>query len=1021
MVQKGFVLLTLLLLQYAHGRYLYDTQTEFHLKNRFMEIRVSKQTGDITAIVTRDKNLLSRESTIDIDISSHEDKGKIVAAEGKDYYPKFARISFRKEWTGVSLVQTFLIDSLALRWEVEVLSNIGIEREATLGFKIPIVGEMSHLFYPGQDAVFRLREISKQIRTYRQSFLIPMFCVYNTTEDYGVSVIAPFEIPKPGLDFSIDDRNVVVTYNHLRLTDHGKINAAVYLVPHKGGWRPGLSFLLSRYPEYFYPAVENTKVGEGWYHLGNPADDENKIVQVKQQGVEWFELHGHFPFYGLYAPKPEEWRIIMNSDEISLDNWEKGAGKRRNGYERMYNQISLWHKHGVQTYLYFQGFEAWHQYAEKYFAEDIARNKRDEPHSAWKLCNLLNPDPAGEWGKYVINQAEDLIKRYPMIDGIFYDRLDYWNYDFAHDDGVTMIDDQPVYMLGFALEKINRTVLDIFHKHKKGVWGNIPTSIEVCQNLDGIMAEIRPSTLHKIQYLGLVRPIIYLPKDTAAEETENKLKNALLCGAFPSITYGGKECRDLDDKYRPLFDIIYNREWVLTPNPLSIPTWLMGNIYKTPEGDYAVFITDAKKSQLPPHPFGYNIPITINVPNAHEIEYVYLLSGDWRGINAIDFERQGNSLRMKLPYHLSSSLLHLRRKKYKGATRLSSPLLIKGRNEDIEFRLDNVDFLGFTAVTLKTPWSKQTKIITKETVKFHTKVPIDIEGEIDMTITCNGRKERLSSWVVDPISIAPKENIFIKFNKGEYIPFYITNNSGSTVAIGIKSTFSKGNGSIKAPDEFVLRPLESREIELLISAKDEGEIQVTIEVEQDRIVKTFPIKTGTAFSSDDLFHDDFSSNMDKWIVKKGKWHVIDHIAQSSGQAHFAVVENNWKNFVYEVRTRIKGSTNASVYWLKSYIFFRLQDEMNFYRFGIHGDAGVIDLYKRINGGWYRLGSSVFAPEENRWYVLTISVEGAKILGYIDGKKIVEASDRAFSSGGIGIGVLEDGMMCDYKDVIVRKL
>ncbi|GAH99229.1 unnamed protein product, partial [marine sediment metagenome] len=41
--------------------------------------------------------------------------------------------------------------------------------------------------------------------------------------------------------------------------------------------------------------------------------------------------------------------------------------------------------------------------------------------------------------------------------------------------------------------------------------------------------------------------------------------------------------------------------------------------------------------------------------------------------------------------------------------------------------------------------------------------------------------------------------------------------------------------------------------------------------------------------------------------------------------------------------------------------------------------------------------------------------------YLDNRKIIEVIDGAFLNGGIGIGVLEDGMKCEYKDVIVKKL
>ncbi len=1020
MVHKMLLLLTLLLLQYVHGNYLSETNTEFHLKNEHTEIHISKKTGNITAIIAEGKNLLSQESTVDINIHSKKSEGKIVEIDCKDNYPQFARVYIKQEWREAFLEHQFIIDSLALRWQVEIFCKSNVEQEVFLNFKIPAVKKMSHLFYPAQDTVFSINKISTQIRTYRRSFLIPIFCVYNSEEDYGLSIIAPFEISKPSLTFSADKENLIVTYNHLRLTENRKIKVAIYVVPHEGGWRPGLNFLLNKYPEYFYPAVENTKIGEGWYYLGNPFDNKNKIMQLKNHGVKWIELHGHFPFYGLYTPKQKDWGIIMNSDKISLNNWEKGVGKKSNSYKNMQNLINLWHKYGIQVYLYFQSFEAWHQYAEKYFAVDIARNKWNRPHSAWKLCNLMNPDPMSKWGKYIIGQAKDLIEKYPMIDGVFYDRMDYWEYDFAHDDGITMIDDKSAYMLGFALEKINETIFDIFHKNKKGIWGNNPTSIEVCKNLDGIMAEIHPSALCKIQYLGLVKPIIFLTKDRTPKETQEKLKYALLYGAYPSITFGDVKCQKLDEKYVSLFDLIKNRKWVLSKNPIEIPEGFRGNIFRTPTGDYVAIIISPVKSQLIPHPFEYEIPIIINIPDADEIKHVYLLSGDWSGVNTIDFKRKKTALKINLPYHLSCSSILLSKKRKYEMTRVSSPILIKERNEDLIFRIENPT--DKKTCSLETPWLKQTKAITSNKVKFNTRVPKDTDGEVEIKVRYNGKEYKMSCWIVDAISITPKEDVFIKFNEGEDILFYITNNSNKKRSIDINGRFIKGSGKVKTPTQFLLQPLEHKEIKIPIVAKTDGIIQLTLISKKEEIRKLFPLKVALFFSESDLFHDDFKKGMGKWTLNRGKWSVVNCIAKGSGSSHFAFIKNvGWKDYEFEVRTKILGSDNPAVDWLKSYIFFRLQDEKNFYRFGIHGDAGIIDLHKCVDGKWIRIGSSFFTPERDKWYALRIWVKGTKITGYINGKKIIEANDDTFSTGGIGIGVLEDAMRCEYNDVVVKKL
>jgi hypothetical protein len=561
----------------------------------------------------------------------------------------------------------------------------------------------------------------------------------------------------------------------------------------------------------------------------------------------------------------------------------------------------------------------------------------------------MNPDLKGKWGKYIIQQAKDVLKKYPEVDGIFYDRMDYWNYDFAHNDGITMIDNKPAYMLGFALEKINKKIFDIFHKSGKAIWGNDPTSIEVCKNLDGIMAEGSLRNLYKLQYLALVRPLIYLPYDKTPKETEEKLKHSLVCGAFPSITYGGEECQKLDEKYRPLFELMRNRKWVLTSNPIEVPERFMANIFQIPDSNYVAVIISPEKSQLVAHPYEYNIPVRINLPDAKVIKYAYLLSGDWDGIVILNFKKEDNSINISIPKHLSTSVIYLSRKE-----EFKNPL---------------------------------------------TSVPVLIE---------------------DPIFFSPVEDIFIQNSLADTIKFYFINNTSQKKWFQLQGDHIKGNGWIEPLKMMALNPYETRIIPLIISARNDGLIKLTALVNNDTIEKVFTVKASLVHENGDLFYEDFKNGMKNWIINSGKWEIDNGIATGSGLSHFAYIKNNeWRDYVFEVKTRIKGSDNPSVDWLKSYIFFRVQDERNFYRFGIHGDAGVIDLYKYVAGKWVLLANSRFEPELDKWYVLRIEAKGKKLIGYINGGKIIEVCDDTFAYGGIGIGVLEDNMRCEYREVIVK--
>lgn len=209
---------------------------------------------------------------------------------------------------------------------------------------------------------------------------------------------------------------------------------------------------------------------------------------------------------------------------------------------------------------------------------------------------------------------------------------------------------------------------------------------------------------------------------------------------------------------------------------------------------------------------------------------------------------------------------------------------------------------------------------------------------------------------------------------------------------------------------------------MFIAAETDGLIEITVETSDGDSKRLIPVQAALPFSQDDLFHDDFMQRMDGWKISRGTWTVSQGTARASGQAHFAYVSGfHWQDYQYEVTLRCTGSSEQNVNWLKSYIFFRLQDEQNYYRFGIHGDAGVIDLYKCVDGRFTKLRASPLILKKDKWFTLRIEAKGAKLKGYINGRKILEADDDLFTSGGIGIGVLEDGMQCDYNSVVVKDL
>ena len=169
-----------------------------------------------------------------------------------------------------------------------------------------------------------------------------------------------------------------------------------------------------------------------------------------------------------------------------------------------------------------------------------------------------------------------------------------------------------------------------------------------------------------------------------------------------------------------------------------------------------------------------------------------------------------------------------------------------------------------------------------------------------------------------------------------------------------------------------------------------------------------------------LFSDDFSS-MDNWqLYPANKWEAKDNIAECDGGIAF-IAEKDWSDYIFEVSVRSLGSSNPIVPWHKAYIYFRVQNSSNFYRFGIHGDAQAIELNKCVNNEWSTIARFPITARKNKWYKYRIELTGEKIKCYVDDKFIFDAKDQTFLQGSVGIGTADDKMLTSYKDLKVTEV
>jgi hypothetical protein len=1066
------------------------------MQNNWISVVISMKTGEISTFyyysATGARNLLTDTAYITFwdkkdpnqPVEYRQSAGKIANIDTISYPPDSVRAVFDLNFGlpppaeyPYSIRIIYSLDSQAFHWDAELRTGLTPDREANIDFSFPVIANMDYAFWTKDNAPFKL-PINRTIQ-YRKLYdvwtVIPTIMLYTDTANIGLSFVSPFEVKKPGLQWKIEDSSFIISNYYLRLSEYHPAHSAVYIVPHEADWRPGLAWIYDKYPSYFNPVSESVIKGEGWYGLVDERPGPVYFEHLRQYGVKWVEFYAHNPFFGVYAPPDKnKWIIIYeDNDTMSYEHWTNDFrinSWRHTSYDSNSNKIDYLHNDSIQTYLYFESFESWKQYANFAFFDQFAKDANGDPLPAWRQCYLMNPDIDGDWGKHIDSQVTALLDNYPKMNGIFYDRDDYCDYDYNHNDSVTMIGSRTAYMLGFAQEKINDTLLKIVHCYKdstKGVWTNGPTSVEVCDSMDGIMSEA-PYQAPCLQYLGINRPLIYLPYDITPQQTEEKLKTALWTGHFPSIASFGadSQCIDLDtSRYRPLFSLYKGKKWVLYPHALQLPEGTKGNIFQTsaPDSDYLIAMIDPDRFTSKVYLdtardiFRYDRFPKIHVPDSLALKYCYLLSGDYKGINQDTIYRD-NGIFIKTPAHRVSSLIQLSKEPRYEITRTSSPVLTRGDTEKFEVKIQNINEEESTYydILLKTPSDSisytfylQHNYIKKVGLNFVVSRNFPL-GETTMKVILRSPRNDtivFTSWVVNLLTFQLLETLFIHSGKwgdtitistlsDDTIPFILVNNTNRPLVVRLTGSFVSGSGQVKfglppfQTTQIVgLNPLQDTELVVYIAADSEGgtiRIQGEVMVDSRKVYAIRPVlKSMIPDTLHDFFDDDFSSgNMNKWqiIPPQGAWTVHNQIARGDSDRHLAFKYGNWDNYKFQVNTKLGSSTNPLVDWIKSFIYFRVKDTLNYYRFGLAQGFKAISLWKR-DTTWSLLANCDFDVKKDVWYNLRAEVIGDRIKCFLDGNQVISVRDslHPFLSGGIGIGVTEDAYVNYYDDVVVRRI
>ncbi len=494
--------------------------------------------------------------------------------------------------------------------------------------------------------------------------VIPAITLYKEKKNVGLTISKPFELKTSKLAFSFQDyrnQGVEIETTLLGLRRDKPAIVEFIIHPHQGCWRPGLAWLYKKYPQYFDPPNKKVREIEGGYLFSHPFIKEEEIKSIIPYKVKWEELHVHFPYYGQYAPEEEKWENIISSSENLEANYPEFKGSKGIVSAEIIKQhIRLLHKYRIKSLIYFQAAGDGHlPYVTKKFPDSIAKDINGSSfNSPWNSC-LMNSDPATSFGKEMLKMIDRFLKMYPDMDGVFLDQLCYNALDFAHDDGITMFKNRPVYSLWHCYEKPVKKLARKLHRQGKLIFANGPYNIEVQKDIDGHMTE-GVSWIDVIKYLCISKPLLFLSYYKDAYQVESMFHQCLLAGASYSVfPYPSEGIKKVLKSYLPLVEKLYGRRWLLEPNPVQLPEGCDGNIFRGEKNDIIITIVSKRRSILDEKGIEKNLKAYVQFKGANKVKRAYSLGTHYQGKRRVKIKKEKRGLALIIPEHSAATVISL--------------------------------------------------------------------------------------------------------------------------------------------------------------------------------------------------------------------------------------------------------------------------------------------------------------------------------------------------------------------------
>lgn len=552
-----------------------------------------------------------------------------------------------------------------------------------------------------------------------QEIILPAVSHFNSRLDVGYTVVKPVEDNVPAAKFGFN--NMERCYNWGSMTKDAKtapvletVNYYIGLVKdrpmktrvmiffHEGDWRPGLGLVYKHWQPFFDPYNKTIYDREGVFLCGTALNAE-KAGNLAACGLKTFEVHGHFQDYGdYYQEGKDRWvrskehlfhalrrKAVAQggkSDDVTADTVEKfiathteaecmeacgmkedEAGSSRSAW---YNErrdikqlLARLKSHGISNHWYFNYSDGYRPLAEKRWPDSIAKNEDGTPMpSGWYMCHNMNADPRWSFGKFTIESARKIFKDYgDLLDGFFLDCFRHYEIDFAHDDGVTVVNGKPCYNLNHSYDEIERQIkTQIMKPRNLTSFANKPMSIRSMRYCDGQVLEGDGDLYEeKFFWASIAMPLFYLWADNCGMSKDECLRRCILHACYPTCS-GDPSAEEiaLYNKYLPLIAQFKRRILCFEPDPMRAPAGSKGKLY-TVAGGYVAGIMNTHVDAGDKIKYAKTPYALFRVREGHNVNRVGIMyPGDTR-LRTVKFKFDGTFIAVPMPDYKNCAVIKL--------------------------------------------------------------------------------------------------------------------------------------------------------------------------------------------------------------------------------------------------------------------------------------------------------------------------------------------------------------------------